>query len=388
LTISPDAQHVYERIACACPCQWLYLLDDGGVVYSEAKNRFAGLDAAGVSAYRAFDAGAQIEDLRHIRDEHGPDATSGDDLEVVYALAQGTFLEEDSPEEWPQFEPSEFTDTETEKIEIHGIPVSLAYPAGASEDLCRDYFRNCATSTRAARCHLSAQKTESGWAIYANGRKFFSLEQEQQLGLGLMHAARTMLYAESQYGIGFHAAMVAHGDCGIMLCAPREYGKSTLAAYLVAQGFDLLTDEPVLLDLDAWSVSPLGLPISLKEGSWHVLQQQWPQLSAAPVHLRSDGTRIRMAHPLQQNCSSQSRRLTQIVFPCYTASSKAEVESLSPLNTLRLLNEGGMLLAKRFTRADFEAFLQLVRQTPAYRIQYASLEEAQRILHEIGCVEK
>jgi hypothetical protein len=213
----------------------------------------------------------------------------------------------------------------------------------------------------------------------------FSLQHEQQLGLGLMHAARSLLYARGEYDVAFHAATIACGDCGVMLCAPREYGKSTLAAYLVACGGELLADEPSLLHLDRWSVSPLPMPISLKEGSWPILLEHWPQLACAPVHVRSDGVQIHMAHP--SRCSPRSRRLTHIVFPRYLPSSSAEVESLSPLDTLRLLSEGGMLLARQFTRANFEALLQSVWQTPAYRLPYASLEQAHRMFHEIGCFE-
>jgi hypothetical protein len=391
LNISPDTKREYECITCVSPRQWLYLFGDGGVVYSEAKNRFAGLDTAGVAAYRAFDAGVQLEELRLISDGSEPDTVSSGGLEVIHALTQGIFPEEEPPEEWPRFEAPGFKDTGSTNIEIHGIPVSLSYPAGPLEEQCRDYFQHCETSTRAARCHLSAQKMERGWAIFVNGRKFFSLEQERQLGLGLMHAARSLLYAEGKYDVAFHAAMVAHGDRGVMLCAPRECGKSTLAAYLVAQGFDLLTDEPALLDLDSWSVAPLRLPFNLKEGSWPILRHLWPQLDCSPVHLRSDGAKIRMAYPSQtarQDCPSQSRRLTQIVFPHYAPSSPAEVESLSPLDMLRLLSEGGMLLAKHFAQTEFETFLQSVLRTPAYQIQYASLEEAREMLYDIGCFEK
>ena len=70
MNISPDTRRDFECIASSCPRQWLYLLGDEGAVYSEARNRFAGLDAAGVSAYLAFDAGAQIEDLSRVRDAH------------------------------------------------------------------------------------------------------------------------------------------------------------------------------------------------------------------------------------------------------------------------------------------------------------------------------
>lgn len=355
-------------------------------MYSEARNRFAGLDAAGVAAYRAFDAGAEVEDLRVISDRHESETASGG-LEAVHALAQGIFPDESTDEDvedWPGPDLSISTFRDSTNIEIHGIPVAFAYPAGPCEELCRDIFGNCARTDKAALWRLSARPTENGWAIYINDRKFFSLRHEQ-LGLGLMHAARSLLYAKGKYDVAFHAAMIAIGDCGLMLCAPREWGKSTLTSYLVTHGFEFLADEPALLHLDTWSVSPLHLPISLKQGSWPILRQWWPQLDNTPVHLRSDGTKIRMAHPTQESCSSRSRRLTHIVFPHYAPSSAAQVESLSLLQTLRLLNEGGMLLAKQFGREDFEALLQSVGRTPAYKLQYASLAEAHRMLREIGC---
>ena len=387
MNISSATTRDYECIDCACPRQWLYLFGDEGVVYSEAQNRFAGLDAAGVAAYCAFDAGAQVEDLRLVSHGYGSEAASRS-LEAIHALAQGIFPNEftdEHAETWPDPGLAISATKDSTNIEIHGIPISLAYPAGPSEELCRDIFRNCARSDNPALWRLSAQPIGNGWAIYVNDRKFFSLQYEQQLGLGLMHAARSLLYAEGKYDVAFHAAMVAVGECGVMLCAPREWGKSTLAAYLVAQGFEFLADEPALLHLDTWSISPLHLPISLKQGSWPVLRSWWPQLADAPVHLRSDGTKIRMVHPSQEGGIAQSRRLTHIVFPHYAPQSSAKVESLSLFQTLRLLDESGMLLAKRFGRENFEAFLQAVRRTSAYKLQYASLVEAHRMLHEIGC---
>jgi len=390
LKVSTKTTFDIECFDCACPGQWLYLLGDEGVVYSEARRRFAGLDAAGVSAYRAFDAGAQVEELRSIGDVFGSSAHSADGLEAIHALAQGIFPDDDSANQPQEIclntNVSGATYEANAEIEIHGIPISIGCSAGPWEELCRDCFTNCNASDKPAQWHLSAQSTGEAWAIYINDCKVFSMLHEQQLGLGLLHAARSLLSAEGRYDVAFHAAMVASGDCGVMLCAPRECGKSTLTAYLVTQGFEFLADEPAFLHLDTWSVSPLQLPISLKEGSWHALRKHWPQLDVAPVHSRSDGTRVRMVYPPHERCSSRPRRLTQIVFPRYAPSSSEEMESLAPIHTLRLLSEGGVLLAKHFTRADFEALLRFVLRTPAYRIQYASLEEAHRKLYEIGCL--
>jgi hypothetical protein len=379
-----------NRVACACPQQWLYLLGEDGVIYSEVRNRFAGLDAAGVSAYRAFDAGATLEDLGRLWVPDGGVSTSDGGLKAVYELSQGIFPTEDEPTEWPAFDPStlarpRFGDPAIANIEIDGIPVSLQYPPGPLTSLCLDYFRNCPVTERQPRCRLAAQQKDKGWAIFVNGIEFMPLLHEQQLGLGLLHAARSLLYAQGDYDVAFHAAMVAQDDCGIMLSAPRECGKSTLAAYLVMQGFDLLTDEPALLNLDTWSVKSLRLPVSLKQGSWPILQQQWPDLAATPVHLRSDGTKIRLAHPSKQHFSSRARPLTHIVFPHYHPTSEPRVESMSPFQVLCLLANGGMLFARNITQDGFEKFLMLVCRTPAYRMHYASLQIAERMLREVGC---
>jgi len=381
-----------ECVPSMYPRQWLYLFGEEGVVYSDTRNRFAGLDASAVAAYRAFEAGASIQDLRAFQDGRG--LSSDDGLEAIYALALGDFPPEEARLEWPAPEhprpdPLRATNSASANsgfanVEILGIPVSVEYPVGPFEHLCRDSFRNCPPTTQPARHCLSAQLEEGGgWTIDANGYELLSSLQAEQLGLGFLHAVRSLLYAEAEYDVAFHASMVADRDQGIMLCAPRESGKSTLAAHLVAQQFELVTDEPALLHLDDASVFPLPMPISLKEGSWPVLQRQWPQLAGAPVHTRSDGTRICLLHPAQARFPAPSRRLTHIVFPEYRSSSAADAERLTPLRTLSLLNEGGMILGKHLARQGFEAFLRLVCVVPAYKLRYASLYEAGELIHKI-----
>jgi hypothetical protein len=384
-----DAIRSFRRFSTAYPGQWLYRFGDEGLIYSERENRFAGLDAAGVSAYLALEAGAGIGDLRGLNHKDSRGAPSDDGLEAIEALTQGIFPAEDSPNELPTsclttLVPPSAGNSKSESIEIGGIPVLLEYPSGQLERLCCDYFQHCPATRQSPHYHLCARRAETGWAIYVNDRELLSLTQEEQLGLGLMYAARTMLYAKADYDVAFHAAAVAHGDCAVLLCAPRECGKSTLTAYLVACGFDLLSDEPALLDLDNCAVSALPLPISLKEGSWTSLQNEIPLFSCGPVHVRSDGLRILLAHPLAEHRTAQARRLKRILFPKYEASSAGHSQRLTPLRTLERLNRGGMLLAKDLGRDKFEDFLALVCRIPADEIRYGSLEEAWRLLHELG----
>jgi hypothetical protein len=371
-----------ERIAYSAPHQWLYLFgEEGGVVYSEAQGRFAGLNAAGVAAFLAYDAEIRSEgvDASSLQADLHQRRLRGA-MESIRDLSRGIFPLADSPEEWPAFDPGICANRPGTNVEIGGIPVLIQYPAGPLERLYSDYFRNCDRTSSPPRCCLSVQQTERGWAILVNGRAFLPIEKKDQLGLGLMHAARCVLYHLGSYDVAFHAAMVAQGDCGLLLCAPRESGKSTLAAYLAAKGFDLLADEPALLQLDSWSVQSVPLPISLKEGSWSCLQEEWPQLGGAPVHVRSDGVPIRLLHPPAQRVSPRRRRLTHFVFPRYSPSSAAQPERLSPLSALCLLNTGGMLFARSSTRENFESFLNLLCQTPAFTLPFSSLAGATHAL--------
>lgn len=368
----------FERISCAQPRQWLYLFgNEGGIVYSEIHNRFAGLDAAGVATYLAFDAGLPFQPPQQA------DHVQHQVIESIHALAGGIFPATEPQQPWPEFDPHAGSNQRGETLLLANIPVSIQFPAGPFENLSRAPFRGCKPTSDPPRCHLSAARTDTGWAIFVNGQLWMPLEREEQLGLGLLHAARAMLYQLGSYDIAFHAAMVARQNLGILLCAPRESGKSTLAAYLAAAGFHFLADEPALLQIDALSIHPLPLPISLKAGSWTPLAQACPHLAAELIHTRSDGTPIRLVLPPEEYISAHPQRLTHIVFPEYSASATAQLEPLSPLRTLTLLHAGGMLFAQGSTRKTFEAFLRAICRTPAFRLLFSSLEEAARLLRSL-----
>ena len=383
----PAGECSIERVACFLASQWLYLFgEEGGVVYSPEQRRFAGLDAAGVAAFLALDAGMPFESIEAIflrTAQNGKPAPDGV-LESIRELSRGIFPSADGPKDWPELDSCAPADVSAVNLEIGGIPVSIHYPRGPFEKLCGDYFRGCMPSTKPPRCRLSAKPAHSGWEILVNGREFMSIAQPDELGLGLMHAARSMLYSLGSYDVAFHAAMVAEGDCGLLLCAPCGSGKSTLAAYLTGMGFDLLADEPALLQLDSCLVQSMPQPISLKEGSWSCLWSEWPQLGDAPVHMRFDGVRTRLLHVPERRISPRPRRITHFVFPQYSPSATTLPERLTPLSALCLLNRGGLMFARDSTEEQFEMFLHLLCRTPSFKLPYSSLSDAGAALRAIS----
>jgi hypothetical protein len=363
-------------IATACDQQWLYQIGENGILYSQKQNRVAGLDAGGLLTYRAFDAGVCLQDLREVA---GSSQSSA--LDTIFALSKGKFPEAQEAEErrdWPPL-----VSPPDANAGVHGIPMRVELPGGETGVLGKDCFRSCPLTTQPARFHLRLERVATTWTIIANDQEIFPAIKDEQAGLGLLHAVRSLLYAEAQYDVAFHAAMVADSQHGIMLCAPRESGKSTLAAHLAAHGFALVSDEPALLHLDTASVSRVEMPISLKEGTWKILSDAWPQLVDAPIHVRSDGRRIKLLHPSSDHSAAYPQRLTHIVFPRYSASSPPRLEALAPMQALALLNEGGMLLGKRFDKEKFEQFLRLICATPTFVAKYSSLQEADQMIQSI-----
>jgi hypothetical protein len=376
-----DQSSEFYCIATACEQQWLYQIGEEGIIYSQKQNRIAGLDAAGLLAYQAFDAGASLQDLQELAGASHASPMTAEALETIFALSKEQFPKTQESEErqnWPTL-----VSPPAANIEVHGIPILVECPHKVLEVLCRDCFLSCSSTTQPARFHLRLRRMDKSWAISVNDREFFLSMQDEQIGLGLLHTVRSLLYDVTQYDVAFHAAMVADRQNGVMLCAPRECGKSTLSAHLAAHGFVLVSDEPALLHLDTASISPVEMPISVKEGTWSLLEEEWPQLADAPIHVRSDGRRIKLLHPSQDRIASAPQGLTHVVFPKYSPSSVPILEALSPIHTLTLLNEGGMLFGRQLNKAKFEQFLGLVCATPAFVAHYRSLQEADQMIQSV-----
>lgn len=369
----------FRCIAAASAHQWLYQIGEEGILYSQAQNRIAGLDAAGLLAYRAFDAGASLQDLQALSaaDQISPATTQA--LDTILALSRGQYIGSQDQERrnWPPL-----VSPPCANVEVRGIPILLECSHSVLEVLGNDCFLSAPSTTQRARFHLRVQRAGTSWKISTNDQEIFPSLRDEQIGLGLLHAVRLLLYDDAQYDIAFHAAMVADDQHGIMLCAPRESGKSTLAACLTAHGFALVSDEPAFLHLDTASISPVEMPISVKESTWSLLKDDWPQLVRAPIHIRSDGRRIKLLHASQDRVAYTPRRLTHIIFPNYSPTSSPSLEGLSPIRRLTLLNEGGMLLGK-LNKESFEQFLKLICATPAYVARYGSLQEADQMIQSV-----
>jgi hypothetical protein len=70
---------------------------------------------------------------------------------------------------------------------------------------------------------------------------------------------------------GLHAGAVRIGQKAVVFVAPTSNGKTTLTTYFVRKGYDYITDDCVLIDMEQMVIHPFPKPIHLREGGIRAL---------------------------------------------------------------------------------------------------------------------
>ena len=173
-----------------------------------------------------------------------------------------------------------------------------------------------------------------------------------------------------------HAAGLAWGMAGIVLCGASGSGKSTLAAWLVSSGFDFLSDELIGLAPDGAQMTGFPRPIGLKAGSAFVWEGRVSE-AAQPGLLRiSDQLTMLDPDLLRAGCVRAATQPAYLLFPRYQPDAPFCAERLSPAAALfRLLQR--VLNAKNLPAHGSQVAGRVVRQLPAYEVTYSDLSEVQ-----------
>ena len=163
-----------------------------------------------------------------------------------------------------------------------------------------------------------------------------------------------------------HAAAVSHQGASLLIPANSGAGKSSLTTWLVAQGFDYITDELILIDQEL-RIDGLGRPIQIKANGIEAI-------SALVDDVRNIQTgKIANAIPISSLkgdfAGAESYSPGLFIFPQYRKSSEYVFEQLSSA-------EAGMKLMANHVNArnleghGFRTMMKMIRSTPAYRLEY------------------
>jgi len=130
-----------------------------------------------------------------------------------------------------------------------------------------------------------------------------------------------------------HAGAVSINQKVIIFIAPTSNGKTTLTTYFVQNGFDYVTDDCTLIDMEKLIVYPYTKPIHLRQGGIDVLKK-YNSEPKKTLYLNTPTIQRYVFTPI--NCAKESLSIDQIIF-IDRNDKRNEVISLKPADTMQML---------------------------------------------------
>lgn len=182
-------------------------------------------------------------------------------------------------------------------------------------------------------------------------------------------------------GIALHAGGVICNDRVILLPGQSGSGKSTLTVWLCFRECSYLTDELIFISLhDPHEIQYFSRPPCLKPGSLHILEQLLATTQTDNALIDSNGAVIphRLINPDFKEPPSPP---SLIILPDYHPGSTPEFESVSRARLATQLM-GCHVNARNLADHGFKQILDIARSTPAYRLTYNNLQDAEHLLND------
>lgn len=230
---------------------------------------------------------------------------------------------------------------------------------------------------------LELAKSDSGYRLTLAGSLIAETTALLPFLSRLVELLLTLEHPQQRVLAYCHAAAVSRRGRSLLLPGSSGVGKSTLTAFLAANGFVYVGDDTIAIGEEDFSLLPLPTCLSLKSGSWRVLEPLYPALANLPTMNRF-GRTIRYVDPYQNyQAVASTMAPAAIVFPAYATGEPTRLSSLSPTETMIRLVGAHARLATPATEARLAQLIRFVEQTPAYELTYCELPGALQAIEDL-----
>lgn len=224
----------------------------------------------------------------------------------------------------------------------------------------------------------------SSHVVQRNGTQILRMSDHHLVGVFLWHLNQRVML-ETRSALTVHAGVVSSGDRALVFPGDANAGKSTLVAALVTAGFDYLSDEAALLDLEGTLVHPYHRSVSLEPGSWPLL----PGLRPAPPAGFPAPSDLWILPPdeLRDSCLGAACPPGWVLFPRLAVGDGTSLQPVSRADALRRLARRSTNLAALGT-PGFRSLVRTVEASSCWEIALdgvrTAVEELQRLVTDRG----
>lgn len=177
------------------------------------------------------------------------------------------------------------------------------------------------------------------------------------------------LASEIDGGLLLHAAAVAHRGRTLLIPGESGAGKTTLTAWLAANGFDYLSDELVHLPDVGETLNPFRRPLNIKRAARAGLEGVVAFDGSQALIETPEGYLIR-----QSAGTPNASAPTLLLFPAFEAGARLEITPLrsgrAALDLLRCL-----VNARRLPEGGLRQVSRLARTVPAFTLRYGHSDQ-------------
>jgi hypothetical protein len=265
----------------------------------------------------------------------------------------------------------------TRLINFAGSTLAIEY-AGAQAAYIVEFLYRHVPYAGAAAPHVTYRLLSGGesggMVLYRGERLLYDGRSAADVANLLLGDSCHELADQSRGGLLFHAAALARRGKGLILPGTIGAGKSTLAAWLLARGFDYLTDELVFVAPGSGRFQAFARPLNLKPPARVILQRKFDfEGQSGQVF---SGSQFDLVPPTFINPRSQVSEpdLGLILFPRYLPESAFDLRRLSRAQAgLELMQ--CLVNARNLPDYGFSEITRLARTAAAYQMCYAGFDQ-------------
>ncbi len=258
------------------------------------------------------------------------------------------------------------------EIRLAGITISVSATSGPAADLVALALSAMQAEpvTNATGIELSLDYQDEHWLLEDTlGQQRRSLTQPGDV---IYHLTDRIVFHVADKATDvhcLHAAAVGHNGRALVVPANSGAGKSTFVAWLVANGFDYITDELILLNNEG-GLSGIARPIQIKRHGMHAIE---PLLSDMSSVLVGDFANALPISSLGGQPAQTAHTLAGFIFPQYRNGQAYGFEKLTSADAgMRLM--ANHVNARNLEGHGFSEMMRVIRNTSCFELEYGGFD--------------